>query len=123
MCPADFETHATGTGERLGLVETQARKLDAYWAEIERLRALVAIGVQVVDDFMPNIGNCALQDIGRLNDFLMAADTLAKQVAAEETEGEDPQLFKCAGASCPGLPYPASQYGHPASCAVEPDHE
>jgi hypothetical protein len=33
-----------------------------------------------------------------------------------------PPLFKCAGPSCPGLPYQASQVqgGHPASCAVDP---
>jgi len=35
--------------------------------------ALIAKGLEVVDDFMPNIGNCALQDIGRLNEFCMEA--------------------------------------------------
>lgn len=28
-----------------------------------------------------------------------------------------PHLFKCAGASCPGLPWPASESAHPAQCA------
>ena len=28
-----------------------------------------------------------------------------------------PTMFKCAGPSCPGLPYKASEIGHPASCA------
>jgi hypothetical protein len=41
--------------------------------EIERLTALVKMGEEVVMDFMPNIGKCALQDYGRLNEFLMAA--------------------------------------------------
>ena len=40
--------------------------------------ALVATGVEVVEDFLPNIGNCALQDIGRLNHFLIDAKAGAK---------------------------------------------
>ena len=47
--------------------------------EIERLTALVKTGEDVVLDFMPNIGQCALQDYGRLNHFLMDADKLRKE--------------------------------------------
>lgn len=42
-------------------------------AEITRLRRLVKMGEAVVEDFMPNIGKCALQDYGRLNEFLIEA--------------------------------------------------
>jgi hypothetical protein len=48
-------------------------------AEREALRKLVAKGVAVVEDFMPNIGNCALQDYGRLNEFLIESAALAAQ--------------------------------------------
>ena len=48
--------------------------------EILELRKLVKMGEAVVEDFLPNIGNCALQDIGRLNLFLMNASTLEQQV-------------------------------------------
>jgi hypothetical protein len=41
--------------------------------EITRLRQLVAMGKRVVDDFLPNIGNCALQNYGELNEFLILA--------------------------------------------------
>jgi len=41
--------------------------------EIRQLRELVKMGEQVVEDFMPNIGRCALQDYGRLNTFLIEA--------------------------------------------------
>lgn len=63
MTPPDFETHESGT---FNLVDQQAK-------EIERLRGLVKMGERVVDDFMPNIGQCAIQDIGQVNDFLIEA--------------------------------------------------
>jgi hypothetical protein len=31
----------------------------------------------------------------------------------------EPLLFYCAGPSCPGLPFRASQHAHPAACALE----
>lgn len=43
----------------------------AHEEECRRLRALLRMGVEVVEDFLPNIGSCALQDYGRLNEFLM----------------------------------------------------
>jgi len=48
-------------------------------AEIERLRGLVLMGEAVVEDFLPNIGNCCLQDYGRLNEFLIATTALKAQ--------------------------------------------
>jgi hypothetical protein len=35
---------------------------------------LIQMLVDVVNDFMPNIGNCALQDYGRLNLAMIEAD-------------------------------------------------
>ena len=60
MAP-DFEAMPTGT----------RKALDEKDIEIQMLRELVKKGREVVEDFLPNIGNCALQDIGRLNEFLM----------------------------------------------------
>lgn len=37
------------------------------------LFTLLKMGVEVVDDFLPNIGQCALQDYGRLNNFMVMA--------------------------------------------------
>jgi len=53
-------------------------------AEIKRLRALVLQGYEVVNDFMPNIGRCAIQDMGRLNRFLIDARELAEPLIVEE---------------------------------------
>ena len=50
---------------------------------IDELEALVKQGELVVEDFLPNIGQCALQDFGRLNRFLNAA---AKIKAPENKE-------------------------------------
>lgn len=36
-------------------------------------RSLAKMGYEVVKDFLPNVGQCALQDYGRLNDFMMMA--------------------------------------------------
>jgi len=40
--------------------------------EILNQRKLIKMGRAVVDDFMPGIKHCALQDYGRLNNFLAA---------------------------------------------------
>ena len=34
------------------------------------MSALIILADDVITDFLPNIGNCALQDIGKLNTFL-----------------------------------------------------
>lgn len=52
--------------------------------EIERLRELVTIGAAVVDDFLPDIGKCCLQDYGRLNDFLIRASKVEMKVPTDE---------------------------------------
>jgi len=81
---------------RIGRIEAKARELvrqatprkappgyvtlalqnDAREAEINRLRNLVLLGLAVVDDFLPNVGRCALQDYGRLNTFCVEARKL-----------------------------------------------
>jgi len=40
---------------------------------LEDMRELAKLGYEVVKDFLPNVGQCALQDYGRLNDFMMKA--------------------------------------------------
>lgn len=49
------------------------QEIDRLENENTELKKLVKMGEAVVEDFMPNIGKCALQDYGRLNEFLMAA--------------------------------------------------
>ncbi len=39
---------------------------------IRELRDLVKMGHEVVEDFMPNIAQCVLQDYGRMNAFLIS---------------------------------------------------
>lgn len=41
--------------------------------EAEAYRELAKMGYEVVKDFLPNVAQCALQDYGRLNDFMMKA--------------------------------------------------
>lgn len=75
----DFETHDTGTHQRL----------DDKDIEIQELKDMVAKGKRVVDDFLPNIGGCVLQNYGELNEFLCEADALAKRNEPEPTtQGE-----------------------------------
>jgi hypothetical protein len=44
--------------------------------EIDRLTNLVIKGYAVVNDFMPNIGKCVIQDYQRLNEFCVEAAAL-----------------------------------------------
>lgn len=53
-------------------------ELEKINAELERRDAIIRKGLAVVEDFMPNIANCALQDYGRLNEFLMEAKEFAE---------------------------------------------
>jgi len=41
--------------------------------QLEDERSLAKMGYEVVKDFLPNVGQCALQDYGRLNDFMIMA--------------------------------------------------
>ena len=52
------------------------------------LRALVKLGQRVVEDFLPNVGVCALQDYGALNDFMIQAS----KVQVENNPGEAEQI-------------------------------
>lgn len=63
---AQVEIHNTGTQKVLDQATA-----DAF--QIKELQRLVKMGEAVVEDFMPNIGQCALQDYGRLNTFLNEA--------------------------------------------------
>lgn len=45
--------------------------------KIHELTNMVAKGKRVVDDFLPNIANCALQNYGELNEFMIESEQLA----------------------------------------------
>lgn len=53
------------------------KEIEEATDELTRLRLLVQMGKAVVDDFLPNIGRCALQDYERLNMFMVYADRYA----------------------------------------------
>ena len=40
---------------------------------VDDIRSMGKMGYEVVKDFLPNVGQCALQDYGRLNDFMILA--------------------------------------------------
>lgn len=61
------------TAEGLHSKADIAAELAARDREIDRLRKIVKMGQAVVEDFMPNIGKCVLQDFARLNTFLCDA--------------------------------------------------
>lgn len=52
--------------------------------EIKELKALVRKGRRVVDDFLPNIANCALQRYDELNDFMIESDMYMKEQDDDE---------------------------------------
>lgn len=47
--------------------------------------ALIVQGLAVVEDFMPNVGRCVLQDFGRLNEFTVEAGKIKR--AMEKANG------------------------------------
>ncbi len=49
---------------------------------------LAKTGYEVVLDFMPNVANCALQDYGRLNDFMIAAAKEFPDVDPKEDQND-----------------------------------
>ena len=49
------------------------------WNERVSDKELIQMLVDVIQDFLPNIGNCALQDYGRLNTALIEADKRLKE--------------------------------------------
>ena len=53
--------------------------------EMEDMRELAKMGMEVVKDFLPNVSKCVLQDYGRMNDFLVKAE--AEFGGNEEPEG------------------------------------
>jgi len=48
-------------------------------ADLVALRDTLAQAIAVIEDFMPNIGRCVLQDYGRLNDVLRDSGRLLKE--------------------------------------------
>lgn len=41
--------------------------------DVETMIGLAKMGYEVVKDFLPNVAHCALQDYGRLNEFMIKA--------------------------------------------------
>lgn len=54
-------------------------QLTAGEGDIDRLRDCLRGAILVIEDFMPNIGRCVLQDYGRLNDVLCDSSKLLRE--------------------------------------------
>jgi hypothetical protein len=52
--------------------------------QVDEDTKLIRTLVSIIEDFMPNIANCCLQDIGRLNTGLIEADARLKMADAEK---------------------------------------
>lgn len=48
-------------------------------ADLAAMRDTLAQAIAVIEDFMPNIGRCVLQDYGRLNDVLCDSGRLLRK--------------------------------------------
>jgi hypothetical protein len=55
---------------------SDCKEIEFYARRIADLERLCRKLTEVVEDFMPNIGKCALQDYGRLNDALIESRRL-----------------------------------------------
>jgi hypothetical protein len=55
------------------LLRTYGGVAPLLFQEIDRMRELVVKGLAVVEDFMPNVGKCVLQDYAQLNTFMVDA--------------------------------------------------
>ena len=63
----------TTTGFSGGVSVVLASDYDALAARLAEADALIAKGLAVVHDFLPNIGRCVLQDYQRMNEFCSEA--------------------------------------------------
>lgn len=66
----DVQIWTDRTDDEVRLMYTDD-KGDDY--DVEKMIELAKQGYEVVKDFLPNVGQCALQDYGRLNDFMIKA--------------------------------------------------
>jgi hypothetical protein len=68
----DGDLHFTGNADEAAKIffRTVIEKNNKH---VDDVRSLAKMGYEVVKDFLPNIGQCALQDYGRLNDFMIMA--------------------------------------------------
>lgn len=48
-------------------------------ADLAAMRNTLAQAIAVIEDFIPNVGHCVLQDYGRLNDVLLDSARLLKK--------------------------------------------
>lgn len=70
------ERRSEALSTQLGLsVQSEVRAL----RKALEAAAIAAKGRAVVEDFMPNVGNCVLQDFARLNEFLLESGTLGQE--------------------------------------------
>ena len=66
----DVQIWTDRTDDEVRLMYTDD-KGDDY--DVEKMIELAKQGYEVVKDFLPNVGQCALQDYGRLNEFMIKA--------------------------------------------------
>jgi hypothetical protein len=66
----DVQIWTDRTDDEVRLMYTDD-KGDDY--DVEKMIELAKQGYEVVKDFLPNVAHCALQDYGRLNEFMIKA--------------------------------------------------
>ena len=66
----DVQIWTDRTDDEVRLMYTDD-KGDDY--DVEKMIELAKMGYEVVKDFLPNVGQCALQDYDRLNEFMIKA--------------------------------------------------
>ena len=75
----EFPKGITLTQEEMTAFFVLAGSIGELRREVESLKKTIRMGELVVEDFMPNIGKCVLQDYGRLNQFLMDAAQIEQE--------------------------------------------
>lgn len=76
--------------ERDEIIAMAERREDALRSRLAEAEVLIAKGLAVVHDFLPNIGRCVLQDYQRMNEFCCeAAARAADSAPAQESESHE----------------------------------
>ncbi len=63
-------------------------------SQTKRMKALIPRLVAVIDDFLPNVGRCALQNYGELNSSLVDARALMREFEKPAQAGDALSLMR-----------------------------
>lgn len=63
-------------GDTIAAVSTPNPNAEEVAQNLVEMQSLLSEAVKVIEDFMPNISRCVLQDYGRLNRVLLTSKSL-----------------------------------------------